>query len=72
MKLKVIVLVSLVLFYGKAPICASEKIADLSAPIIYEPVYIFEPVVEGTTVFHDYIISNNGGKTLYLLNVKTT
>ena len=38
---------------------------------ISEKDFKFSPVVEGTTVHHDFIIKNEGQATLYISKVKT-
>lgn len=44
-----------------------------SGPKMYVPenVYQFEPVVEGMTVVHDFIIHNRGDEPLEILRVKS-
>ena len=43
------------------------------SPIAYFPEknYIFDPVVDGTEIIHDYILQNKGSETLLVEKVTT-
>ena len=43
------------------------------APVAFFPEknYMFDPVVDGTEIIHDYIVQNKGSATLLVEKVKT-
>lgn len=51
----------------------SETTDSRTGPKAYLPesVFEFQPVVEGTEVVHDFILSNKGDEPLEILNVKS-
>ncbi len=60
-----------VLFFA-ANMTAGEETADKSPrAFLPDPVYTFEPVVEGSEVVHDFILQNKGGETLVIENLKS-
>ncbi len=54
---------------AKAP--AIEEIAKAPKAIIPEPKFVFDPVVDGTQISHDFSIKNTGDGPLAITRVKT-
>lgn len=60
------------LIFLAANTAAGEETADKSpSAFLPEPVYTFEPVVEGAEVVHDFILQNKGNETLFIEKLKS-
>ena len=53
---------------GENPSANSEKIPSIFLPVSQ---WEFEPVVDGTSVVHDFVVRNKGDATLNISKVKT-
>ena len=59
------------------PLSASDQAAPLSgsagSPAVFFPekVFEFQPVVDGVTVVHDFVVMNKGTTLLLIENVRT-
>jgi hypothetical protein len=51
--------------------CASEEQSGGPVAFSPEPVYEFEPVLDGESVSHDYIIQNKGTAVLNVEHIRT-
>ena len=66
-----------ILFYqgvwASANVALGSESADGSPPIavVNEKDFQFSPVIDGTTVYHEFIIHNKGETTLNISKVKT-
>ncbi len=60
------------LIFGVAGFCrADPKIPGVPVAYFPEKNYMFQPVVDGTVILHDYIVQNKGAATLLIERVKT-
>lgn len=52
--------------------CLADENKNIANPLVFltEPSLKFKPVVEGTVLFHDFILQNNGKETLLIESVK--
>jgi|SaaInl8_200m_RNA_FD_contig_51_1221306_length_4222_multi_4_in_0_out_0_1 hypothetical protein len=55
-----------IIFIGTAACAAKPEL------FLTEPVYKFEPVIEGIELTHDFVIQNLGEEPLNILDVKTS
>ena len=66
----VVFLFCFILFAGVFPASGKPPAASPEA-FMPKSSYIFDPVVEGTKITHDFVIQNNGAAPLKIEKVKT-
>ncbi len=73
MKVRICLIGLLMVVLASTTAWAVEKADAQAAPRIVapEPTYHFSPVVDGTTVEHDFVIENKGDAPLKISKVKT-
>jgi uncharacterized membrane protein YciS (DUF1049 family) len=71
MKFRIFVIIAIAFFLAGTTIGAENNLSVASSVSVPQPLYKFEPVVDGTQVIHDYVIQNKGATTLEIQNVKT-
>ena len=72
MKLKIMTALLCFIFMFTVHSIASDDI-DKRVPkaVLTEQIFAFKPVVEGTTVTHDFILQNRGTAPLVIQKIKT-
>lgn len=71
MKRYVFILLTIMFTLSGNTIRAEDLNTEFPSAFIANPTHEFEPVVDGTQVFHEYPIQNNGLATLIIEKVKT-
>ncbi|MEE4261925.1 MAG: hypothetical protein V2I56_04490 [Desulfobacteraceae bacterium] len=71
MTTKNIVAATILLLFLSTP-CTFAETSTASAPkaVLPESIHVFEPVVEGTLVSHDFILQNLGDAPLIIESIK--
>ena len=72
MKFRIFVIFAIAFFLVGNAIGTENSPSDFPSASVPQPLYEFEPVVDGTQVIHDYIIQNKGTATLEIQKVKTS
>lgn len=67
----VLILLTIIFTLSGNAIRAEDVKTEFPSAFIANPTHQFEPVVDGTQVFHEYPIQNKGLATLIIEKVKT-
>jgi hypothetical protein len=54
-----------------AAVCLANPVATGPRAVIGEPVFTFQPVLEGTTVAHTFVMKNEGDAPLNILRINS-
>ncbi len=72
MTAKKLVAVTMFLLFVSTPCAFAEPSAALAPQaVLPERIHVFEPVVEGTLVSHDFILRNQGDAPLIIESIKS-
>ena len=72
MKLKLIgISIGIVFVLAAACFASSDRSSDTPLAVALDPIFKFEPVLDGEEVVHDFVIQNQGTAELKIKEVKT-
>ncbi len=71
MKRNVLSILAIILILTGNAIRAENLNPAFPSVFVADPIHEFEPVVDGTQVFHEFMIQNRGEDLLIIENVKT-
>ncbi len=59
------------LFFVAYALGADLDVSNTPSAYLSNPHYVFEPVVDGTSIIHDFVLQNKGTAPLIIEKVKT-